>query len=510
MVSENNRRIARNTILLYVRTLFSQLIALYTSRKILEILGVEDFGIYNVVGGVVGMLTFLNGSMAVATQRFLTVELGRNDLKAYNRVFCMSCIIHVALALTIILAAETIGLWFMNTYLNIPENRMSAANWVYQFSILSVAISIVQTPYMASLTAHEHMNVYAYVGMAESVLRLAVVGLLLLIIYDHLVVYAVLCFCIQLLSASIYRIYAVRQFNECRFRRLWNGELFHSMLEFTGWNLFGTIAWILKDQGVNILMNIFGGPAINAARGVSYQVSNAVQNLISGFGVAVNPQLTKNYASGNRDSLLRLMMTSSKISFFLLMLIALPVMVEITYLLNLWLVEVPVYTATFTRLILIDALLNTYGGPMITGLLATGRIKWYQIVVGSAMLLNVPLSYVFLSLGYSIVTPLFVSIVVVILSLSLRLWFCKYQLELSVWSYVKTVIIPTIAVFLLAAVAPVVVSLLMADGFIRLSVVVIVSLISVSFFTYIFGLNITERELVRVAVDKTLCKLIGR
>lgn len=316
MVSENSRRIARNTVLLYLRTLFSQLIALYISRKILEILGVEDYGIYNVVGGVVGMLTFLNGSMAVATQRFLTFELGRGDLKAYNRVFSMSCLIHIALALMIVIAAETIGLWFLNSYLNIPGERMTAANWVYQFSILSVFVGIIQTPYMASLTAHEHMNIYAYVGMGKSVSRLVVVFLLLFINYDHLIVYALLCLIIQLISASIYRMYAVRKFDECRFKQLWNKSLFQSMLSFTGWNLFGTIAWILKDQGTNILMNIFGGAAINAARGVSYQVSNAVQNLVSGFSTAVNPQLTKNYAAGDRSGFHRLMMTSSKISFF--------------------------------------------------------------------------------------------------------------------------------------------------------------------------------------------------
>lgn len=507
MVSENSRRIARNTALLYVRTLFSQLLALYTSRKILEILGVEDFGIYNVVGGVVGLLTFLNGSMAVATQRFLTVELGRNDLKAYNRVFSMSCAIHLMLALIVILAAETIGLWFMNTYLNIPDARMAAANWVYQLSILSVAVGIAQTPYMASLTAHEHMDVFAYVGMGESVLRLAIVFLLLFINYDHLIVYALLCLGVQLLSATIYRMYAIRQFQECRFIRQWDRGLFRSMLGFTGWNLFGTIAWILKDQGINMLMNIFGGPAINAARGVSYQVANAVQNLVNGFGVAVNPQLTKNYASGNSDNLIRLMMTSSKISFFLLLLIALPVMIEITYLLNLWLVEVPTYTAIFTQLILIEALINTYGGPMITGLMATGKIKWYQIVVGSAMLLNVPVSYVLLHNGHSIVTPLFVSIFVVTISLLLRLLFCQHKLGFSIRKYFNIVIVPTLGVAFISGIVPLFVHQGLAPGFFRLLAVGGASLLSVIFFTYLLGLNSSERQLARMAVMKLLNKL---
>ncbi len=506
MVSESNKRIARNTVLLYIRTLFSQLIALYTSRKILEILGVEDYGINNVVGGVVGMLTFLNGSMAVATQRFLTVELGRNDLKAFGRVFSMSCLIHLALALIIVIAAETVGLWFLNTQLNIPADRMTAANWVYQVSVFSVFIGILQTPYTATITAYERMNVYAYVGMSEAVLRLAIVFLLLFISYDHLIVYSLLGLGVSLLLGSIVCLYAIRHFEACRFKWQWDDRLFRAMLGFTGWNLFGTIAWLLKGQGSNILMNIFGGPTVNAARGISFQVSNAIQNLVSGFSTAVNPQLTKNYAAGNREGLFRLMMTSSKISFFLLLLIALPVMIEISYILQLWLVDVPDYAALFTQLILLEALLNTYGGPMITGLMATGNIKWYQIVVGSVILLIVPISYIFLCLGYSIVTPLIVSIGAMAVSMVLRLWFCKRQLEFSVNIYIYKVICPTIGIFLLSAIAPIVVSQVMVTGFLRLTTVTLVSIASVSVLTYGLGLNSPERQLVRTAATKVLHK----
>lgn len=507
MVSGNSQRIARNTIFLYIRTLFSQLIALYTSRKILEILGVEDYGIYNVVGGVVSMLTFFNGSMAVATQRFLTVELGRGDLEAYNRVFSMAYVIHIVLALLIVIGAESVGLWFLNTYLNIPYDRIVAANWVYQFSIFSVAVGIMQTPYMASITAHEHMDVYAYVGVGTSILNLIVVFLLLVIDYDCLVVYALLCFCIQLIVVYVYRFYVIRKFDECHFRYYWNVKLFRSMLGFTGWNIFGTVAWILKDQGINMLMNIFGGAAVNAARGISYQILSAVQNLVSGFNTAVNPQLTKNYASGNKENLLRLMMTSSKISFFLLALIAIPVLIEIDYILNLWLVKVPEHTVIFARIILIEALCGVYSGPMVTSLMATGNIKWYQIVVGSSMLFNVPFSYILLQLGYPIVAPLIVSIGIVIFSSALRLLFCKYQLGLSVWSYVKKVIFPSIVVFILSSISPMAVSLFMSVGFIKLVTVTIISFISVSLFTYALGLNQNERQLVRVSINKFLNKI---
>lgn len=508
MVSENNKRIAKNTMLLYVRTLFSQLLALYTSRKILEIIGIEDFGIYNVVGGVTGLLTFLNGSMAVATQRFLTIELGKNDLKAYNRVFCMAYIIHIALALVILIIAETIGLWFVNHCLNIPDERMVAANWIYQTSIVIMMLSIIQTPYIASLTAHERMGIYAYVGMGESILRLAVVFLLLIASYDKLIVYGFMLLTIQLIAAMVYQGYCIKHFPECKYKWTWNKKLFHSLLGFTSWNLFGTIAWILKDQGNNMLMNIFGNPLINAARGVSYQVSNAVQNLVNGFSTAVNPQLTKNYASDNQEGLHKLMMLSSKLSFFLLLFLALPIIIEISYILNLWLVEVPAYSALFTRIILVEALCATFGGPMITSLLATGHIKWYQIVVGSVMLLNVPVSYLLLRIGFPIETPLVVSLLITLLSFILRLWFCKHQLELSVQTYLRSVIVPALTVAVISSFLPIFTASLLNEGLLRLFITLITSTISVSLCTYFIGLSKAEQLLVRNLIGKRLKKCI--
>lgn len=502
MVSENNKRIAKNTMLLYVRTLFSQLLALYTSRKILEIIGVEDFGIYNVVGGVVVMLTFLNGSMGVATQRYLTIELGKNDMLAYNKIFSMACIIHIVMALLIFVAAETLGLWFLNAYLNIPSERMFAANCIYQASVLVVMLGIVQTPYNASLMAHERMSVYAYVGMGESVLRLLIVFLLLVINYDRLITYAFLLLGVQLISALIYRRYCIHHFEECKFHWLWDKTLFRSMLGFTGWNLFGTIAWILKDQGNNMLMNIFGGPLINAARGVSYQVSNAVQNLVNGFGTAVNPQLTKNYASEDKKGLYKLIFFSSRISFFLLLLIALPVMIEIPYLLHLWLVEVPEYTILFTRIILLEALFNTLSGPLITSLLATGNIKWYQIIVGSIMLLNVPVSYLLLKLGFSIETPLIVSFVIILVSIVARLWFCKYQLLMNIPAYLREVVKPVIIVLVLSSIFPLSIYETMEYGFIRLIVTLVISVLSVSFCVYFWGMSKKELSFLQAFVKK--------
>lgn len=507
MISENNRRIAKNTVLLYIRTFFTQLLALYTSRKVLEILGVEDYGIYNVVGGITVMLTFLNGSMSVATQRYLTIELGKDNLQGYNRVFNMACIIHLGMALLVFIAAETIGLWFLNTYLNIPEERMVAANWVYQASILTVIIYIIQTPYNASLTAHEKMNVYAYVGMGEGVLKLGIVFLLLLFNhYDKLVIYSILFFIVQLLSASIFRFYCIRYFRECRFHWYWDRYLFHSLVGFTSWNLFGTVAWLLKDQGINMVLNILGGPVINAARGISFQVSGAVQNLVNGFSTAVNPQLTKNYASNDDKRLYRLLVVSSKISFFLLLLVALPVIIETDFLLHLWLVEVPMYSVVFIRVILLEALFNTLSVPMITSLLATGNIKWYQITVGSLMLLNVPISYILLKNNASFVSPFIVSLIITLFTIGIRIWFCKHQLSLNVRLYMSDVIRPIFLVFICSFILPLLVSSCLDVCVIRFFLIVILSMMSVLFAVYVGGLTFSEKQIIKTILFNFLKK----
>lgn len=501
MTNEVNKRIAKNTLLLYIRTLFSQLLSLYTARKVLEILGIEDYGIYNVVGSVVASLTFLNGSMAIAIQRYLTIEIGKNDMIRYNKVFSMACFIHCVLAFIILLISETIGLWILNSYLNLPESRMFAANCVYQSSVIAMFVGIIQTPYQASITAHEQMDVYAYVGMGETILRLFSVLLLMVINADKLIVYAILLLAIQLTSAMVYRCYCIVKYKECKYHWVWDRYLLRSLLGFTSWNMFGTIAWMLKDQGYNILMNIFGGPLINAARGVSYQVAGALQNLVSGFGTALNPQLTKNYATGQKETLHKLLMTGSKISFFLLLIIALPVMFEINYILRLWLVEVPDHTVWFTRVILIEALCSTLSGSIITSLLATGKIKWYQVVVGSVMLLNIPVSYLLLKCGMPIIIPLWVSLIITIISLVLRLFFCKNLLSLSIRKYLKLVIRPVIIVSIISSSVPLLTTFYFPESFSRLLGTIGLTVVSVLVCLYYLGLDSKERIFISTAVS---------
>ena len=303
----DNKRIAKNTIYLYIRTFVSMIVALYTSRKILEALGVDDFGIFNVVGGIISLMSFINGSMSVATQRYLTYELGRGTEGQFNKVFNMAVYIHAIIAVIVLIAAETMGVWFVNTQLNIPEVRMEAANWVFQATILTTILGILQTPYNAAIISHEHMHIYAYVGLGETLAKLFIVWGLFYYPYDRLSIWGFAIFLLQFLIAMIYRMYCSRQFPECRLHLRWNKAIFNSMVQFTGWNMFGTIAWLLKDQGINILMNLFGGPVANAARGVSCQVSGAIQNLTGGFQSAVNPQLTKRYAAHESEETCDLM-----------------------------------------------------------------------------------------------------------------------------------------------------------------------------------------------------------
>lgn len=497
MNADDNRRIARNTLYLYIRTFITMMLGLYTSRKILELLGVTDFGIFNIVGGITVMLTFLNGSIGTAIQRYLTFELGRKDYDAYNRVFNTSLIIQAGLGLLLIVLAETVGLWFVNTQLVIPADRMTAANVVYQVTVLCTIMSLISGPFAATITAHERMHIVAYVGMGEATLKLVLVLLLGVVPWDRLLTWSGMFFTISFCVMVFQIAYCRYHFPHCRVTLRRDRSIVRSMLSFSGWNLFGTIAWLLKDQGANVVLNLFGGPAVNAARGVSYQVKSAILGLTNGFQNAVNPQLVKNYAADDITATHRLLCVSSRISYFLLLLPAIPVCFECSYLLGLWLVEVPDMTVVFTVLVVIETLCEVFSGPMINTLMATGRIKWYQIIVGSTLLINVPVSYLLLQLGFPIYAPFIVGILFIVLCNLQRLLFCKHQTGLSLRGYFSAVITRCMLVTAIAAVLPLVISLTMPDGFVRLMVMIAVSMISTTATIWILGLQPGERQFVK-------------
>lgn len=456
MSENNNKRVAKNTVFLYFRMILIMLVTLYTSRVVLAELGIKDYGIYNVVGGVVAMFSFLNNCMSSATQRFLTFELGRGDMARLKKVFAASLNIHIAIGIAIVLLAETVGLWFVNHKLVIAPDRMVAANWVYQFSILTFCVNIIQVPYNAVLIAHEKMSVYAYISILEVFLKLGIVYMLVVVPVDKLIAYGILVFAVQLVIRVIYQHYCRRHYEESRFRLFWDKNLYRQMSGFAGWNLFGSVAWLMRDQGLNIVLNMFFGTAINAARGVASQVSSAVMGFISNFQVALNPQITKNYAVGDVQEMEKLAYLGIKFSFLLLFTMAFPLCLNIDYVLHLWLVEVPDYTGLFIILIMVDSLAgNLFGVPLMTSLSATGKIRNYQIAVSCVILCILPAGYVALKLGCDAPSVFYISIVFTLLSGFVRFLFCRRQIGYSLRKMIREVLMPVAGVTALSLPLPI-------------------------------------------------------
>lgn len=395
----NNRRIAKNTIFLYVRMLLAMAVSLYTSRVVLQVLGVVDYGIYGVVGGIVTMFTFLNASMSGATARFLTYELGQNNQFRLNETFISAFILHSIIALIIVLVAETIGLWFLVNKLVIPEERMCAAHWVYQLSILSMVISVTQVPYNACIISHERMQVYAYVEILNSVLRLVIVYLLLWGGNDKLIFYAALVLAVSFLIAMIYRGYCVRHFSECRFRFLWRPNILKPMLSFSGWDIYGNMSVLARTQGVNMMLNIFFGPALNAAAGIATQVQSAIMSFATNVLTASRPQIIKQYAQGYPNQMISLIRNTLRLNFLLLLVISVPLMLEIDFVLKVWLKEVPAYAAIFCFYTLLFNFFASLSSVLMTGIHATGRIKRSSLINGTLYLSVLPVTYILFKYG---------------------------------------------------------------------------------------------------------------
>ena len=509
----NNKRIAKNTLLLYGRMILVLIISLYTSRVILSTLGIEDYGIYNVIGGVVSMFSFLNASMTTSTQRFLTFSLGKGDIKEVSRVFSVSLNIHIILGIAILLFAETFGLWFINDKLVIPPERLNAANIVYQTTVFALIVNIIQVPYNAIIIAYEKMNIYAYVSIVEVLLKLAIVYLLHIISFDKLAVYGILMLAVQILIRLIYGIYCNYNYPFCKFKLIKDHKLYKDLSSFAGWNLFGSLSWMFRGQGVNILLNIFCGPAVNAARGIAYQVNNAINNFVTNFQTALNPQITKQYAANAIEKMENLVFIGAKFSFFLLFMLALPIMINIDFILGIWLKEIPEYTNIFVILILIDSLISClFSGPLMTSLSATGNIKKYQIVVSSIIITTFPLSWIYLKLGGGPTSVFIVSIFITLAAGIARFVFCKLQIGFSAKRFINYVILPVILVAFLAPVIPVLLIKTICDisEWSRLILLTVVSVISTVFFIWIIGINHSERQIVYNNIQKIIAKIQKR
>lgn len=502
--SQNNRRIAKNTLMLYFRMILTMLVSLYTSRVILNTLGVEDYGIYNVVGGVVTMFAFFNSAMSSATQRFLSYEIGKGDFKQLRKTFNATQIIHIGIAILIFILAETVGLWFVKTYLVIPPERLEAAIWIYHFSILSFMVSIIQVPYNATIIAHERMNVYAYVSIIEVLLKLLIVFMLTWITFDKLKLYGILNFAVVFLIAVIYRVYTRRHFEETKFEVVRDKKLYKTLVSYSGWNLFGNIASVTKGQGVNILLNMLFGPTVNAARGVAMQVQGAVNSFVGNFQMAVNPQIIKSYAADEKKYMASLVIRSSKFSFYLLYILSLPIIIEIDQILKLWLKTVPDYSSIFTILVLVIILIDCVSGPLMTAIQATGKIKVYQAVVGSLLTLILPISYILLKRGYSPEVTLYVNIVISIIALSFRLYLVWKLLEFPVLSFIQEILLRNLIVVLLSLTIPLFIRYNMSENLVRLIIIVSATMIWNSIVIYSIGLQKSEKAIVIKAINKIL------
>ena len=505
--SQNTHKIAKNTFMLYIRMLLTMLVALYTSRVVLEVLGVEDFGTYNVVGGIVTMFSFLNGTMAASTQRFLSYAIGKKDLQLLKNTFSLTVSIHCGVAILVLLLAETMGIWFLNTYMNIPQERMDAARWVYQFSIFSFVVSVIQVPYNAIIIAREQMNIYAYMSIVEVCLKLLVVFMLMWIGYDKLKLYAILIFSVTVVIALFYRIYCKCKFSECKYHFVFDKNMFYSLTSYAGWNLSANIALIARTQGVNILLNIFYGPTLNAARGIAVQVNTAIISFVTNFQMAVNPQIVKSYAQEYLDEMRKIIIKSSKFSFLLLFFGALPFIFETEFILNIWLKNIPTYGIVFCRLILICTLCDILSGTLGYGALATGKIRNYQMVMSLLFLMNLPVVFLFFKLGSAPQVIFYIEFFIYIIALFTRLILLKRMIDFPVFKYLTEVVGRSLLVAALSSIIPLVIFVTLNAGFIRFILVTIFSLGGNVIISYWIGLNGDERIWIKKQIINHICKL---
>ncbi len=494
--TENNKRIAKNTLLLYFRMLFLMAVSLYTSRVVLNALGVEDFGIYNVVGGVVAMFSVLSGSLSAAISRFITYELGKGNQENLNKIFSSAVTIQLILSGIIILLAETIGMWFLNAKMNIPEVRMEAANWVFQFSILTFAINLISIPYNASIIAHEKMSAFAYISILEAVGKLTIAYLITIAPIDKLIFYAILMCVVALVVRFTYGNYCKRHFSECTYHFVWDKQLLKQMFGFAGWNFIGASSAVLRDQGGNVVINLFCGPAVNAARGIASQVNNAVNQFVVNFMTALNPQITKSYAAGNKEYMMTLIFQGARLSFYMLLLLSLPILVNTHYILVLWLKIVPEHAVFFVQLILIFALSESISQPLITAMLATGKIRNYQIIVGGLQMMNLPISYILLRLGYFPEVVIVIAICISQCCLAARLILLRGMIGLSITKYLKNVYLNIIIVSIIAVILPLISAYYIKESFINFILISLIAIICTLSSIYFIGCNNQEREFI--------------
>ena len=506
--TDNNKRIAKNTLLLYVRMLFTMAVSLFTSRVILNTLGVEDYGINNVVGGIVTMFSVLSGSLSASISRFITFELGKGNLQRLKTVFSTGVNIQLGMSLLVVILAEAVGIWFLNTKMNIPVERLNAANWVFQCAILTFVLNLLSVPYNAAIIAHEKMSAFAYISVVEVTLKLIIVYMLTISPFDRLKTYAVLLLLVGAIIRFIYGYYCKRHFEECTYHFILDKPVLKEMTGFAGWNFLGNGAYMLNTQGVNILMNLYFGVAVNAARGVATQVDAALKQFVNNFTTAVNPQITKSYAQGDLDYMHKLVCRSAKFSAFLMMFFAVPIILETNTILTIWLKTVPDYAVIFLQWIIISSFMDTVlANSLVTSMFATGKIKRYQIIVTTVGCLVFPLSWIAFKLGFEPQVGYILYFIIYTILLFVRLYLLKDMVKLPVMMYIREVLYKLAPVILVGFAIPGILILTMDSGWLRLILVCLLSVLVTAASEYFIGLSNKEKDFVAEKIKLVIGKI---
>lgn len=494
--SINNRRIAKNTLVLYMRMMFLMVISLYTSRVILQALGVEDFGTYNVVGGFVVLFSVLSKSLSSAASRFFNYAIGKGNKDQLNTIFSSTVFIHCFMAFVILIIAEFVGVWFVNNKMVILPDRLFAANWVFQFSLLTFCFNLITVPYNAAIIAHEKMSAFAYISIIEGIGKLLICYLVMAVHIDRLILYAFLMSVIQIVIMIIYQWYCRKQFEECRVHFVYDKNILKDIFSFAGWNMIGSSSAVLRNQGGNILINLFGGPVFNAARAVANQVLHTVHSFVDNFYTALKPQITKSYASGDYDYMMTLIYQGCRLSYYMLLVLCLPILASADYLLRMWLKNVPDHSVQFVQLTLVFTMIESVSTPLITAQLATGKIRNYQLVVGGLQLMNLPVSYVLLKHGGMPETILYVAIFFAICCLCARLYMLRSNIRLKVLHFIKNVLLNLFFVSFCAAIIPFILTHSLQENLSSFFLISIVCLICSALSILYVGCKKTERQFV--------------
>ncbi|MCH5227645.1 MAG: oligosaccharide flippase family protein [Muribaculaceae bacterium] len=506
MPSADSKRLAKNTLFLYIRMFLVMGVSLFTSRVILNALGVNDFGIYNVVGGMVALFSVISGSLSASISRFITFELGTGNMVKLKQIFATSIVVQLVITGIIVIFLAPMGFWFLNHKMDIVPERMSSANWVLGFSILTFILGLLSVPYNACIIAHERMKAFAYVGLVEVILKLGVAYLIYAFKDDRLIFYAFLIFCVSLIIRIIYGIYCSRHFEESHVKIQFHKTIFQEMSSFAGWTTIGTSSYVLQSQGTNIILNLFFGTVVNAAYGIGNQVNGAISNFTQNFLTALNPQITKTYAKGDYKHLMQLIYNGTRLSCYLMWIIAIVILLNTNYILHLWLKEVPEFAIGFVKLFIIYSLCESFSYPMQATQAATGNMKWYQIIVGGCRVLVLPLVYLFLYIYHNPLLSLVIAIIISILMFGFRLFFMKREVQMHISQFLFGIILKLLIVLFLSYFISYLAIFSIPDSFGFFIIKTLIIFAITAFSIFFIGCSSMEREMLINKIQQRFLK----